>query len=130
VNYENIIKQVSDKSDIKDFALVGDSIYSAVARTVYIYSRKWNNPSKLESAPCQSRVIHKMLENLTDEEKEFIRSARNYSKTRVPKRVKAIDYRYATALEALLGKLFLKGDRHRLSELSSMITEIIIEFEN
>lgn len=121
LNYKEILTRVDAKADIKDLALIGDSVYSAIIRTIYVDKRAWKNPSSLESAPRQAEILRNITEFLTDEENQFLKQGRNYSKTRIPKNVKASEYRYATALEALLGKLFIQQNYKRLEVLCELI---------
>ena len=59
-----------------------------------------------------------MLENtLEDVEKEVFRRARNKKQKTKPKNVDHVTYKYATALEALLGYLYLTGDTLRMDEV-------------
>ena len=66
--------------------------------------------------------LTKMLENtLEDVEKEVFRRARNKKQKTKPKNVDHVTYKYATALEALLGYLYLTGDTLRMDEVIANI---------
>ena len=66
-----------------------------------------------------------MQDFLTDEEKEFVRRARNLSVTTARRTNQAV-HRLSTAFEALVGYLYLK-DRERLTALYKYIEPVIDE---
>ena len=93
-------------------AYMGDAVYEV--KMLISKSEQVDNlhtkAIKYVSAVSQARAA-KMLENtLEDVEKEVFRRARNKKQKTKPKNVDHITYKYATALEALLGYLYLTGD--------------------
>ncbi len=63
------------------------------------------------------------MDELTDEEKEVYRRGRNASPHTIPQHARREDYQTATALEALFGYLYLKGEIQRLNQLFSRMLE-------
>ena len=78
-------------------------------------------------AGSQSEALKAMMNSgfLNDEEMSVARRARNHKTASKPKNADAMDYKYATAFEALIGYLYL-GDRgERLEEVVFEAFEII-----
>ena len=57
------------------------------------------------------------MEELTDEEKEIVRRARNAENHHLPKNAEPEDYMYSTAFEGLIGYLYLTKQDERLKEI-------------
>ena len=73
------------------------------------------------SAAAQARTWERICDFLTDEEKDLGRRARNRHNTSWAKNSSLADYKKATALEAVLGYLYLTKNAQRLNDLLSMI---------
>ena len=112
-------------------AYIGDSVH-----TMYIRSRiletgdkKVNELHKLCSffvkANAQSRVILRLLSELTEEEEAVYKRGRNAKSYTVPKNADVTDYRHATGFEALIGYLYLSKEKERLEYLLNRSYEII-----
>lgn len=76
-------------------------------------------------ASAQASALRALMPNLTVDELDVVRRARNM-KTHVPKNVSVADYRYSTAFEALLGMLYLQGEAERL-EAILIATDALLE---
>lgn len=121
-----------EKKDIKFLnplvmAFVGDSIYSVYVKTkcMDLFSEKVNNLTKhtaeMVNAKAQEQALFKILEQLTEEERDVVRRARNANIHTRAKNYSVDEYRHATALEALIGYLYLSKDEQRLQEVFDMI---------
>lgn len=121
-----------EKKDIKFLnplvmAFVGDSIYSVYVKTkcMDLFSEKVNNLTKhtaeMVNAKAQEQALFKILEQLTEEERDVVRRARNANIHTRAKNYSVDEYRHATALEALIGYLYLSKDEQRLQEIFDMI---------
>lgn len=106
-------------------AYLGDTIYEDYIRKALI-SRKINHVDELQkeavkyvSAKSQAEFLHKLIEEefFMEEEMSIIKRARNYKSKSHPKNCNIITYRYATALEAVIGYLELKEDKSRINEI-------------
>ena len=64
-----------------------------------------------------------LLPILTDEEKDVVRRGRNCHTPSKAKNAGLMDYKRATALEALFGWLYLCGRHERLQELEKRCVE-------
>ena len=75
------------------------------------------------SAINQSKILDSLLEkNIFDENELYtINRGRNYKTHSKPKNSNIIDYKKATALEALFGMLYLKKDYERINEIMKEI---------
>ncbi len=104
-------------------AFLGDSVYDTLVREKLL--RSANMPaSKLHSAKIklvcaefQSTVFDKISEVLTEKETAVLKRGRNATGNNIPKHAEAAEYRRATAVECLLGYLYLLGDTARINEL-------------
>lgn len=108
-------------------AFVGDSIYSLYVKTevLDLFKTKVDNLTKTTStmvnAKAQEDALFKIMDTLTDEEKDLVRRARNTNIHTKAKNYSIETYRHATALEALIGYLYLTGNLQRLKELLNLI---------
>ena len=110
-------------------AYIGDTIYDLFVRT-YIIAMEEGTVHKLNNmaiqyvnAGSQCSALHEMDDILTDEEKSIVRRGRNVKSGTVPKNANVGEYRWATGLEALLGYLYLTGEKERLFFLMEHILE-------
>ena len=71
-------------------------------------------------AKAQAQAAHKIFELLTEEETDIYKRGRNTNIHTVPKNADMADYRHATALEALIGYLYLKGEEERLIKILNL----------
>lgn len=104
-------------------AFLGDSVYEMFIRTKILSggNRPANELHKIAvgyvKAKAQSNAAHKIFDMLTEEELTIYKRGRNTNIHTVPKNADMADYRHATALETLIGYLYLKGDNERLLQL-------------
>ena len=124
------IKELYDISDvdIRTFsplalAYIGDSVFDIIIRTKVI--AKGNVPvskmhkacSDVVRASAQAQLLDAIGDELNDDEAEVVRRGRNAKSKTTAKNASVIDYRNATALEALLGYLYMTGEIQRMQEL-------------
>ncbi len=110
-------------------AYLGDTIYEDYIRR-YLIEKKIASVDELQkeavsyvSAKSQAFFIKKLIANdmLTDEELEIVRRARNHKTNSHPKNCDIVTYKYATALEALIGYLDLVNAKDRIDEIMNVI---------
>ena len=58
---------------------------------------------------------------LTEEEQAVFRRGRNANVQSIPKNASRAQYQQATALEALIGWLYLRGEKTRIEELFAVM---------
>ena len=68
--------------------------------------------------------MHNIEDTLTEDELYIYKRGRNTKSATVPKNADVIDYRNATGFEALLGYLYLIGNKERLYNILEKSTEI------
>lgn len=107
-------------------AFVGDTIYDLYARTQVLEEhdacvRELHRRAVAHvNARAQARAFAAVEPLLTEEEADVARRGRN-AHSRPPKNQDPGDYARATALEALVGYLYLLGRHSRLEELFAAI---------
>lgn len=118
------------KIDVKQMkslslAYMGDAIYEVYVREHLINKGKIK-PNDLHrsaisfvSGKAQAEVIlYWLKENeLSDEEERVVARGRNAKSGSTPKNISVQTYRYSTAFEALIGYLYLSGNKERLKDL-------------
>lgn len=111
-----------------ELALVGDSVYDLYVRSRLV--RKGGrvkdihkNAVRHVNAHAQAMALDKIEEELTEDEAGVVRRARNAKQTPT-KNADAGDYHKATALEALLGYLYLTGQTERLDRFLALCTNM------
>lgn len=77
----------------------------------------------LVCAESQAEKAEKILPLLTEEEQAVFRRGRNAQVHTVPHHASRAQYGEATALEALLGWLYLRGETERINELFCIMME-------
>jgi len=112
-------------------AYIGDAIFELFIRN-YLINRKDGHVNEYHrqstcyvKAGAQSKIIHALEPELTEEEWTIVKRGRNQKSATVPKHADLIEYKYATGFEALLGYLFYIGDYERLIAIMNRATEII-----
>ena len=114
-------------------AFLGDSVYEMFIRTKILAggNRPANELHKIAvgyvKAKAQANAAHKIFEMLTEEELSVYKRGRNTNIHTVPKNADMADYRHATALEALIGYLYLKGNEERLLEILNVAFDSLSE---
>ncbi len=110
-------------------AHMGDGVYELMVRSYLCLHGKSTNKGLHKaavgyvSAAAQSAAVRVIEPMLTEAEQEVFRRGRNASPHTIPPHAKREDYARATALEALFGWLWLRGETGRLNELFEKIME-------
>lgn len=126
----HIIKQNMELEEINiidysplTLAYIGDGIYEVIIRTVIVdeANRQVNKihkaASNLVKAETQAKMIHFIMDDLTEEEVKIYKRGRNAKAVTRAKNASMSDYRTATGFEALMGWLYLTGQSERMMEL-------------
>lgn len=122
---QNTVDQISSLG----LAHLGDAVYELMVRSWLCLHGKATNKGlhkaavALVSAPAQAQRCQKILPLLTEEEQDVFRRGRNSHTAAVPKGASVGQYHTATALEALFGWLYLRGDTERLNQLFALMME-------
>ncbi len=114
-------------------AYIGDAVYEIFVRRHLMESgitkvkELHQEAIKFVNAGTQARVVRALEEKLTESEQKVVRRGRNAKSGSPPKNTPVITYRYGTALEALFGYLYLKGQESRLAEIFELVKVIVNE---
>ena len=110
-------------------AHLGDAVYELLVRTWLCAHGKATGKClhrasiELVCAPKQAEFSEKILPLLTEEEQAVFKRGRNANVHSIPQHASRAQYQQATALEALLGWLYLNGRRERINELFNIMME-------
>jgi ribonuclease-3 family protein len=122
-------QDVTDQISSLGLAHLGDGVYELMVRAWLCLHGKATNKGlhraavTYVSAPAQAQRAEKILPMLSQEEQEVFRRGRNTHTATVPKGASVGQYHTATALEALFGWLYLRGETGRLNELFERMME-------
>ncbi len=104
-----------------ELAFIGDAIHTAFVRNWALtkFDKPINNIHKICSKLCSAVFQASVLDllELTDEEKEIVRKARNAKPKHQAKNSGSAEYKKATAFEAIIGYHFLSQNDERLNYL-------------
>ncbi len=125
---DEIFIPIKDEQEVKlmnplVWAYVGDCVYELYIRTFLINTTKMKvhelhvKASTYVKASSQAKILKNIENELTEEEKDIVRRARNTQNHHLPKNANPADYMYATAFEGLIGYLYLTKDFKRLKEI-------------
>ncbi len=114
-------------------AMVGDAVQTLYVRShiALKFGVKVNKINKLVSsvvsAGSQFKTFKKIESILTEEEQDIAKRARNTHKNSKAKNFSYAEYIYATALEAVIGYLYLTEQEERLEEILKISLENLEE---
>jgi len=110
-------------------AHIGDAVYEILVRTmlceehITTVAELHRRTIEYVSAVEQAKASAAIRGCLDAEEETVFRRGRNTKVNSVPKHAEIGDYHLATALETLLGWLYLQGRTERINELFAIIKE-------
>lgn len=107
-----------------EMAYLGDALYdlhvrkNLLARGGRVHALH-KDAVKLVCAHAQSEALERVLPELTEQEAAVVRRARNAHQA-PPRNANPADYHRATALEALIGYLYIMGQTERLDKILTL----------
>ena len=110
-------------------AHTGDAVFELLVRSWLCQHGKATGKGlhqatiRLVCAESQAQKAEKILPLLSEEELAVFKRGRNAQVHSVPNHASRAQYGTATALEALLGWLYLRGEKARISELFDAMME-------
>lgn len=110
-------------------AHLGDGVYELLVRSYLCASGRATGKGlhratvELVKATAQAERAERILPLLTGEELAVFKRGRNANVHTVPHNASRADYLKATALECLLGWLYLNGRRERINQLFNAMME-------
>ena len=116
------------KRDIRSYspltlAYIGDAVYDLLIRTEVVsngncqVNKYHRQVSQIVKAEAQAELMHKLLDELTEEERDIYQRGRNANSYTKAKNASMGDYHRATGFEALIGYLYLTEQYARITEL-------------
>ncbi|MGP1608441.1 MAG: Mini-ribonuclease 3 [Clostridium sp.] len=117
------------------WAYIGDAIYEIHIRNKIIENTLAKPHTlhlrtiKLVNAKKQSQIYDKIYEELSEELKDIARRARNQKNYHLPKNTTHEEYAKSTALEAVIGYLYINEEKQELKKIMDRILEIIDEMK-
>ena len=110
-----------------ELAYLGDSVYDLYVRARLV--REGGHVRAMHRAAvsqvcshAQAQAFTRVEGSLTERERDVARRARNAHQT-PPRNADAAEYHRATALEALIGYLFVTGQNARMEEILALALE-------
>ena len=110
-------------------AHLGDGVFEILVRTWLCTHGKATGKGlhratiEIVCAESQARRAERILPELTEEEAAVYKRGRNAQVHSIPNHASRAQYSAATALEALFGWLYLRGERERINELFCKMME-------
>ena len=108
-------------------ALIGDAVESLWLRQNFVERGDLNvniitkRINKIVNAGAQAESLELIKGNLTSDELDVIKRARNTHTHSTAKNYSVIEYRHATAFEALLGYLYLTCQHDRIEKIMQTV---------
>lgn len=110
-------------------AHLGDAVYELLVRTWLCAHGRATGKGlhraavELVKAPAQAERAERILPLLTGDELSVYKRGRNAHVHTIPHNASRSDYLKATALECLMGDLYLRGKHERINELFAIMME-------
>lgn len=104
-------------------AFLGDAVFETYVRNYLVLTMKADADKlhraavKYVRAEAQAQAMKQLLPGLSEEELNLVKRARNKKISTKPKNADPVLYKWATAFEALIGYLYLSGDKVRMEEI-------------
>lgn len=112
-------------------AFLGDSVYEVHVRDHVIGKGQVNADIlhraavRFVRADAQAYALKTMMDELSEEEQNLVKRARNKKTATKAKNADPVIYKWATAFEALIGYLYLSENKDRMEELIQRAIELI-----
>jgi len=112
-------------------AYIGDAVYEVYSRCHVSFATTVNSGKmhrlnvKYVSAPAQAKAIQELIPELTEDELYYFKRGRNSHPHSTAKNAAPGDYMNATGFEALIGYLYLTGDKERLNYVVNKTFEVL-----
>ncbi|CCO07775.1 Mini-ribonuclease 3 [Desulforamulus hydrothermalis] len=112
-------------------AYLGDAVYELAVRRFLIaqgatkVNRLHREAVKYVRAGAQARALFALEDKLSEQELAVVRRGRNAKSGLPPKGADVAEYRHATALEALIGYLYLQGNEGRIDEIIGLAIDAL-----
>lgn len=111
------------KMDTTTLAFVGDAVFEEYVREYVVQcgnqkaNRLHAQAVRFVNAGAQAKMIKKLFDDLPEDEQGLVKRARNKKTNTKAKNADPIDYKWATAFEALIGYYKLSGKTMELEDI-------------
>ncbi|QOX65465.1 ribonuclease III [Anoxybacterium hadale] len=112
-------------------AFMGDAVYEIYVRK-HVMERGLINADILHReavrfvrADAQAAALKLLMDKLSESELNLVKRARNKKSATKPRNADPVDYKLATAFEALVGFLYLSQNHERMEELIDQTIDLI-----
>ena len=112
-------------------SFIGDAAYELIVRkhvadTGIIHGDRLHQAAiEYVRASAQAAVVKLIFDSLSEEEQQLVKRARNKKTGTKPKNADPIEYKWATAFEALLGYYSLTGQEEKLETVAKQAIQLI-----
>ena len=122
LNREIVSLKDLNQMNILELAFIGDSVFELYVKNELVKKiDKVKNltikASSILNAHSQCEAFFRIQDKLTDDERNVVMRGRNATIHTKAKNFSIEEYRYATALESLIGYLYLTGRDDRLEDI-------------
>lgn len=119
------------KMDTTTLAFVGDAVYEEYVREYVVEcgnskaDRLHAQAVRFVNAAAQAKIMKTVFDDLPEKEQAFVKRARNKKTNTKAKNASPMDYKWATAFEALIGYYKLSGQTDVMEEIIIKALNII-----
>ena len=112
-------------------AWMGDAVYEVHVRkyvvdTGQIHADKLHTSAvKYVKAESQALVMKEIFDSLPEEEQTLVKRAKNRRSKTKAKNADPVDYKWATAFEALIGYYYIEGKIDKMNEIMKRAVDLI-----
>lgn len=117
-------------------AYIGDAVYEVYIRK-HVLSKGSVHVDVLHQksveyvrADGQAAALKRIFDRLTPDEQALVKRARNHKSSSRPKSTDPVTYKWATAMEALVGYLYIENQSRRLDEIMDLVIREIGHMKN
>ncbi|MEI7885508.1 MAG: ribonuclease III domain-containing protein [Clostridia bacterium] len=134
---QNLLQLPADAKQINTLLLayIGDAVLELYVRAKVLSK----NPGKVNhahlqsvlrvNAKAQARVLRELIPELSEPEMDIVRRGKNTKAGHQPRSCTPLEYSLSTAIEALLGYLYLENNQVRLDEILQKLLAEEVNYE-
>lgn len=111
------------KMDTTTLAFVGDAVYEEYVREYVVQcgtqkaDRLHAQSVRFVNAGAQANIMKTLLDDLSEDEQTLVKRARNKKTRTKAKNASPVEYKWATAFEALIGYYKLSGQIEKMEDI-------------
>ena len=112
-------------------AYIGDAVFETYVREIIVLTEPSGHTYEMHKraisvvkATSQAEILKKLNEMLVEDEQYIVRRGKNAKPHSMPKNADILEYKLATAFEALIGYLYITGKNDRLAAVLKKSCEV------